>query len=587
MILNNKLRVSELDFASIKENLKSYLSTQTEFADYDYEASGMSILMDLLAYNTYYNSVMANYIANETYIDSAVKRDSVVSHAKSLGYIPKSIKSAKAKIGMVLQNALNNPAQLTMKAGTPFETTINENTYQFVTVDDVIAPLSGSTYDFGQFFIYEGKFQQNSYVAEGFKVEKFSLPNSEVDTTSIRVIVQESISSPNYAYYSLADSIIDVNSTSTVFFVQEGLNNLTEIYFGDDILGKQLSAGNIIHVTYVTSSGKVANGAKVFKLTGAIEGNSIVTIQTQEQAASGSDAENIESIRFNAMTYFGVQNRAVTADDCKALIMQNFNNVKNLVVWGGEKQIPPEYGKVIICIQPQNTEFLTDSEKAEVLDIIQKRAVANVSPRFLDPDYIDIEIDSKVYFDKFKNNKTNLELQNVVLDNIVEYADNYLGKFDDIFRFSLLSRIIDGSDYSILNNLTTFKMFKLFLPVIAQSNSMEFKFYNGITNVDSTGFYIDGLAEKVFLRNLNETIQLYYYNQDQTIKVVENSAGSVDLNSGIISIKPLIITNFDGNGIKIYATPIISDIFSKNNTIVRIQQENIKIGIYDDRTRNQ
>ncbi len=583
--LNSKIRVSELDFESIKTNFKSFMSAQSEFADYDFEASGMSILMDLLAYNTYYNSVLANYTANETFIDSAVKRDSVVSHAKALGYTPKAVKSSRAKLKMTLRNVMGEPSQLVMPAGTPFEATIKEDVYQFVTIDTTVAPVSDNEFTFDSFYVYQGIFQQNTFYANGDVVEKFTLPNPNVDVTSIRVYVRKSESDLDMVAYGHVDTIIDLNPESIVFFTQEGISNLTEIYFGDGILGKQLAAGNVVHVTYITSAGQVTNGCKVFKLTGAVEGNTNATVTTLEIASGGSDAEEIESIRFNAMTYFGVQNRAVTAEDSRALVMQKFSNIKDIIVWGGEKQTPPEYGKIFICVQPKNTDFLTTSEKEEITTIVKQRAVANISPKFVDPEFIDIELYADVYYDRFRNDKSTVDLKNIVVSDINDYANKFLNRFDSILRYSLVSKIIDSSDYSILSNLLKIKVYKSFLPVLFYQNIISFKFYNNITSIGSTGFYVEGLAEKVYVRNNGSIAQLYYYTATKELKIYKD-VGTVDLTNGTINLDPLLITKFDGSEIRLYATPYINDVFSKNNNITRLQSKNVFVNIYDDKIRS-
>jgi hypothetical protein len=591
---NSNIRVSDLDFASIKSNFIEYLKSQAEFADYDFQASGMSILLDVMAYNTYYNSVLANFVANETFIDSAVKRNSVVAHAKSLGYRPKSVKSAKAKIQLTLTNAVGEPNQLVMKAGTPFETTVREQTFQFVTLNDIKASVDNSAYNFGEFHIYQGQFQQNTFVASGKKAEKFTLPNAGVDSSSIRVVVQTSATVLDYAFYNPSDTVVDIDGDSNTFFIQEGISGKAEIYFGDGVIGKQLAAGNIITVTYITSLGQSANDAKVFKLTGTIEGNSVVSVSTIETASGGADPEDIDSIRFNATTYFGVQNRAVTAGDYRALILQNFQNVKNVVTWGGEKQVPPEYGKVFVCIQPKNTDFLTDSEKAEVSEIVRKRAVANVSVKFLDPEYIDIELTTSVFYDPVKNDKNTLDLQNSVITAISQYGDNYLGNFDNTFRYSQLSRIIDNSDFSILNNLTSFRVFKSFIPVLSEYNGIDFIFNNSMSPnvydpvVYSSGFYIAGATEKMFIKDNGLGILRLVYNDAAGVeRVYDANVGTVKYDVGSISTKSLDITEYDGNEIQIFIKPKINDILSKNNNIVRLQSKNVTVNILTDSTENR
>jgi hypothetical protein len=589
IIQNQNIRVSDLDFNSIKQSFKDFLATQGEFADYDFDASGMSVLMDILSYNTYYNSVMANYLANETFIDSAVKRDSVVSLAKTLGYRPKSSRSSKATLTMLLTQAAGEPDQLIMKTGTPFETTVRQQTYQFVTMNDVIAANNGGTYNFGTFDVWQGDYNINTYTAIGNAAEKFSLPNSNVDTSSIKVVVQTSASIYDYSYYQPADLIGDLTGDSKVFFIQEGLGYKTEIYFGDGVLGKQIQPGNIVIVTYVTTDGNLANDAKVFNLTGTIEGNNNVQIFTTSSAVGGASAESIDSIKFNATTYFGVQNRAVTANDYRALIQQNFQNVKNVVTWGGEKSDPPEYGKIFICIQPQNAQYLTTLEVKEIKDMMKLKSVANISPQFVNPDYIDVELSSVVYYDPIKSDKNSEQLKTNIKNQIATYADSYLGKFDTTFRYSQLSKVIDQTDYAILNNLTGIKVYKEVLPIINQDNLISFSFNNamvvdsGVSAFFSTGFSIPNYSQTVYMQDdKNGTVMTYYYDASGAKKIAQSNIGTVNYKTGRINLKKLVITDYLGSVLKLYMTPLKNDILSNNNNIVRIQQSNIVVSLIAD-----
>lgn len=583
LIKNSNIRVSDMDFDGIKTSLKDFLKNQGEFADYDFEASGMTILMDILAYNTYYNSVLANYVANETFIDSAVRRDSVVSLAKALGYRPKSARSAKARVGMTLTSAVGEPDSLVMKAGTPFDTVVKQQSYQFVTLNDVIASNANGTYDFGVFDLWQGTFQSNRFTATGASAEKFTLPNANVDTSSIVVVVQESTSNLNYNYYQPADVISDVTDTSKVFYIQEGLGNLTEIYFGDDTLGVQLAAGNVVIVTYITTDGAASNGAKVFNLAGMVEGNSLVQVSTYATASGGADAETIDSIRFNATTYFGVQNRAVTSNDYKLLIQQNFQNVKNVVTWGGEKSNPPQYGKIFICIQPQNAEFLTSSEIEEIKTLMKLKSVANIAPEFVNPIYIDCLISTEVIYDPVKNNNNSEQLKTLVYDRIMSYSNTYLGKFDSVMRYSQLTRLIDQSDPSIMNNLTDVKLYTDFLPVLNQPNDFTFSYNNAIAlhpssaSFYSSGFYMYGVPQLVYLRdNSKGVIEVHYYDVGGVSRTV-GDVGVIDYSTGKVSIPSLNVTDYHGNAIKLYMVPARLDAVSKQNTLVRIDADDITI----------
>ena len=370
-----KLEISELDFDGIKGNLKTFLSQQNEFTDYDFEGSGMSVLLDVLAYNTHYLGYNANMLANEMFMDSADLRSSVVSLAKQVGYTPTSSIAAKAIIDVVVNNA--SGASLTMSRGTKFTTTVDGQSYSFVNNADVsITPVSG-VYTFSSLSITEGSYLNYKYTASTSDIDqRFIIPNDNVDTTSLTVKVQESSSDSTTSTYTLANGITGLDNTSKVYFLQEVENGRFEVYFGDGALGTAIADGNIVIFDYVTCNRDAPNGASTFTLSGTIGGFSSVTITTINNANGGSDPESITSVKYNAPRDYTSQDRAVTADDYKVLVKSLYANAQAVQVYGGEDAEVPSYGKVYISIKAKSGSSLTETTKASIVQSLKKYAVA-------------------------------------------------------------------------------------------------------------------------------------------------------------------------------------------------------------------
>ena len=357
-----KLEISQLDFDGIKDNLKTFLSQQDEFTDYDFEGSGMNVLLDVLAYNTHYLGYNANMLANEMYLDSADQRSSVVSLAKQVGYTPKSAVSSTARIDVVVNNATG--ATVTMSRGTKFSTTVDGTNYSFVNNADVsISPVDG-VYKFSNLDIYEGTYLNYKYTANtSDKDQRFIIPNDNVDTTTLTVKVQESSSDSTTNTYKLATGITTLDSTSKVYFLQEVENGRFEVYFGDGVLGEAIADGNIVILDYITCNLDEPNGATSFTLNGTVGGFANVTITTLNNAANGDSPETIKSIKYNAPRDYTAQDRAVTADDYKVLVKSLYANAQSVQVYGGEDAATPDYGKVYISIKAKSGSNLTELTK--------------------------------------------------------------------------------------------------------------------------------------------------------------------------------------------------------------------------------
>jgi hypothetical protein len=456
----SNLRIAELDFDQIKTNLKTFLNAQTEFTDYDFEGSGLSTLLDVLAYNTHYNAYLANMVVNEMFLDSAVKRSSAVSIAKHLGYTPVSARGAVANLDIVVTNPSNLPASLTMDRYTPFTSTVDGTVFTFLTTEAKTAARVGSTYTFTDVDVTEGTLLSYSYVVSDITpAAKYEIPSEAVDTTTIKVSVQTSSSDTTTTTYSLSTDITGIDDTSEIYFLEQNPQGKYQIFFGDGVLGKSLTFGNIITIQYIVATGSVVNVSSTitqsFTAGTTIGGSSSIAITVNSNSTGGADAESITSIKFNAPRLFAAQNRAVTPDDYKALIYSKFPAAQTVSVWGGEDNNPPVYGKTYICIKPKDANKLTNQQKELIAsEILNPRSVVSITPEIVDPEYFNIKVTSFVHYNPKETSKTASQIETIVKNAILTYDENELQKFDGVLRYTKLTGIIDQSDPSIINNIT-------------------------------------------------------------------------------------------------------------------------------------
>ena len=510
MAVNDKrLRVTELDFDNIKQNLKTFLKAQNEFKDYDFEGSGMSILLDTLAYNTHYLGFNANMLANEMFLDSASLRSSVVSHAKTLGYEVTSARSPYATVNVRLTTPSNNK---TMSAGTAFTTNVGGTDYQFVTIADVTGNNSGSAVQFDSVNIYEGTYVTTKYVVDTADVDqRFLLRDANSDTSTLTVKVQTSSSNTSTTTYTKATDITQLSSSSTVYFLQETDSGLYEIYFGDGVVSKSLSDGNIVQLQYVITNKGETNGASTFSSPSSIDSVSSITVTTVASAIGGADAETLQSIKLNAPLDYAAQGRCVTVDDYKTFTRKLFPNTQAVSVWGGEDgsydtstgvSSNPEYGKVFISIKPTTGANLTTVQKSNLVAAFSPFKVASITPVIVDADTTFLILNITFNYDSTSTTSTKDELASLIFKTVSSYNISDLQEFNSSFRHSKLTGLIDGTDSSILNNTTTVTMGKFFTPVSA-STSYTLNFNNAFYNphashntgsggiISSTGFYLD------------------------------------------------------------------------------------------------
>ncbi len=591
-----KLEISELDFDGIKDNLKTFLTQQDEFRDYDFEGSGMSVLLDILAYNTHYLGFNANMLANEMYLDSADLRASVVSLAKQVGYTPKSSVSPIANIDVVVNGA--TASSLTMVRGTKFTSTVNGTSYSFVNNADVsIIPANG-VYTFSSLDIYEGVYLNYKYTASIADIDqRFIIPNDSVDTSTLTVKVQNSSSDSITNTYQLVDGITGLDSTSKVYFLQEVENGRYEVYFGDGVLGKKIEDGNIIILDYIVTNRNEANGASVFTLNGTIGGLSDVTITTNTNASNGTGAESISSIKYNAPRDYTAQDRAVTAEDYKVLVKGLYANAQAVQVYGGEDADPVAYGKVYISIKAKSGSNLTTLTKESIVQSLKSYAVASVTPVVIDPETTFLTLTTNFKYNSNLTTKAKSTLETNVLNTIISYNNETLENFTGMFRHSALTGLIDNTDTSILSNITKVKLYKFITPTLNEGLKYTLNFNNAFFNphsghntsgggiISSTGFKInnDLSASEHFLDDDGAgNIRVYYLNG--TVRVYTSSNyGTIDYTTGKIVLTSAHITsisNVDGavsTQIRIFATPDSNDIIPVRNQVLEIDTANSSV----------
>lgn len=454
---NTNLRVSELDFDSIKNNMKDFLRNQSEFQDYDFEGSAMSILLDVLAYNTHYMGFHLNMVANEMFLDTAQLRNSVISHAKLLGYTPRSTTGSTAYVDIqVTPPAGNNQGTLTLSKNTPFiSEAIDGVNYNFVTLESYTATKSSSnTFVFSDIVLKEG--EPITYVFtqdQSNPRQRFPIASGTIDTDTISVVVQVSQGNTTQQVYTLADDLTELGANSYVYFLDESENGSYTVYFGDGTIGKQLSNGNILQISYLDTNGDAGNKANVFTSANPIGGFTNVAISTVTKSAGGSPKESIEDIRFRAPIYYTTQNRAVTKNDYSLLLKRDYPNIDSISIWGGEEYEPPQYGKVFIAMKPAEGYVFTEQEKLSIInDIIATRSVLTVTPEIVDPDYLFLKLVVKIYYDPKKTTRTPEELKAAVRTSILAYRDETLESFNSVFRASKLHYALDSVDKSITSN---------------------------------------------------------------------------------------------------------------------------------------
>jgi len=604
MAINDKrLEVTEFDFDEVKSNLKIFLKAQDQFTDYDFEGSGMNILLDVLAYNTHYLGFNANMLANEMFLDSSSIRSSIVSHAKTLGYTPTSARASKAIVDVTLNTT---DSSLTMPAGTVFNTTVDGTTYKFSTITDVTKSNTGNSIPFTNTDIYEGTFITTRYTVDSSDIDqRFLLTDNRADTTTLTVKVQTSSSDSTTTTYIKTTDITQVTASSNVYYLQEVEAGLFEIYFGDGVIGSALSDGNIVVLTYVVSNKSLANGASLFTNAATIASVSDVATATVAAATAGSEPESLQSIKYNAPLSYASQGRCVTAEDYKVYAKQYFPNTKSVSVFGGEGGSfdtslgvvsTPEYGKVFIAIESTTGNNLTDTEKSTLITALSPFTVASITPVIVDTQTTNIILGITFQFDSSKTTETATSLASKINTTLRNYNTSNLAQFDGAFRHSKVTGLIDDTDTSITSNITTVTLAHNLAPTLntatAYTIQLNNKFYNPHSGhnsssggvLASTGFKVSGDTTNVQFfdddgaGNIRRYILVAGVRQYQ-----DNTAGTITYSSGEIKISSVNITSIENvdeaasTFIRLTVTPDSLDIIPVRNQILKIDFVNTSV----------
>ncbi len=538
-----QLNTTELDFKKIKDNLKSYLkNSDSSFKDYDFEGSGLNHLLDVLAYNTHYNAITAHMAVNESFLDTAQVRANVVSHAKLIGYTPKSASSSQAKISLKLKRDAGTNSAATLASGTLFTTSVNGVNYSFQTLAEVVSNRYNSTtgnFEFDEIDLYEGQSKTSKFFFNNSNNEKFSLPDNNIDTNTLKVIVKDSssaISSTTYTEFK-KESIVDSNST--IYYLNENYDGLYQIQFGNNSLGKQPIANSVIECTYLISNEREPNGAITFEGPSSFPANTSLAdsgaIVTTSNASGGASKESIESIQFNAPRSFISQNRAVTLSDYEVSVREAISDVQDIAVYGGQTLTPPQYGKVFISVKPQSGLYLTDGQKKIILNYLESKKIVTVIPEVVDADYTFIYVNVSTKYNSNNTSLTKAQLEGEIRESINTFNTTFLQRYGNNFRYSKLLTSIDNTNESISGTIAQVYAYKRqsLIPGSTSPLSVDFgfQFLGDVSQagsfISSTGWTFNSktyyLEDKPISGDNNKrTIERYYLN-DNNIKVTEKT----------------------------------------------------------------
>jgi hypothetical protein len=601
MATNTDLIVTGLDFDTIRGNLRDYIASKTEFADYDFSDSALGTLLDLLAYNTYYNAFYTNMAVNESFIDTAQLYDSVVSHAKALGYTPKSARGPVANVKIIFTNSIANTTfrSIRVPKDTIFTTIVNGATYKFVTPQTYTITANTSNGFADYIKIVEGEPLTHRFIYNRTSNTSFILPNEMVDTTSVAVSVSYG---GNNQTYTLGTDILSVNSSSKVYFVEADRQQKYKILFGDGVLGQQPATASVVEVSYRVCNAGKTNGSNNFSLVNTtLDGQTGISIVPIGRASGGSDIESIESIRFNAPRMYETQNRCVTSEDYKRILVDQNPDISALNVWGGEENDPPIYGKVFVAAKPKTGTLFSATRKEEILTKLNKYTVQSIDVQIVDPTYLYIVPTVNVRYNPSLTTKTAGELAAAVAQRIAMFEQNYLSTFGQSFRFSRFLDYLDSTDDAIQATDAQIRLRKTFTPNLNGLNSYSLNFNNSLQRL-GTKELISGVSRHpgygsitsstfTFAENTSYfddngfgTLRVYYPSTAGRLnRVYTNySAGTIDYDSGTISIVDFLPTAYTGESISIIAAPLNPNITPVRNQILLISQS--EVNIIDDNT---
>jgi hypothetical protein len=588
---------TNLDFDQIKESIKDYLRSNSNFSDYDFEGSNLATIIDVLAYNTYITSYNANMVSNEVFIDSATLRENVVSLARNIGYVPRSRNSAKASINFFVDTTVDStrPIAVTLKRGLVCTSrAFGITSYTFSILDDITVPVNNGIALFNDLIVYEGIYTTQSITVDpNTPNQRFILDNSYIDTTTIRVSVRDSATSTVSRKFTLANSLFEVESDSRVFFIQEIEDQRYELIFGDNIFGKKLDAGNIVEVSYIISNGASGNGISQFNYSGRLfdtndriitSGISLISINYPSQ--NGREIESVNSIKKYAPRIYASQYRAVTAKDYEAIVPQIYPESESVSAFGGEELSPPNYGKVFITIKPKNGPFVPSQVKDNLKDLLRKYSVAGIVPEILDLAYLYIEFDTKAYYNKDFSLSPD-KLRTSIIQNIKQYSEETFNSYGSRFKYSKFLKVIDDTNQAITSNITKITMRRDLRASLGSFSNYLICFGNSIYsnvkgfNIKSSGFLISGVSDTVYLSDIPNSdgktgkIVIFKLLDAENYKIIRSNAGKIDYEKGEINLFATNITNTsrisgEDNIIEISAIPLSNDIIGKQNLYIQL-----------------
>lgn len=587
MAANSAINVTSLNFDNIKESMKTYIASKPEFTDYNFEGSTISMLLDLLAYNTYQNAFYTSMVGNEMFLDSALLRDSVVSRAKMLNYVPRSARGASTTLTVEI-TPTGAPDSVTVAKDSEFSATIDGEAYKFVTPQSY--SFSSTDNYSGTITITEGRPVTHRFTVNTNSPVRYILPNENVDTTSITVDVQTSSSDASSVRYNLASDITEVQANSAVYFLQEVEDSQYEITFGDDVIGQAPVDGNIVIANYRICNGTDGNGISSFTSPSTLGGSSTFTTLVDAATSGGANNETIESIKFNAPKNYETQNRAVLAEDYKRLILRDNGDVQSISVWGGEENNPPIYGKVYISIKPTIGNTISSQRKTEITTELKKYNVLSIDPEFVDATFLYIRPTVEVRYDSKTTTLTGPQVQTKVLNAITNFESTKLGTFDNkTFRYSQFVKAIDAADSSIVSNLTTIQIEKRFVPSLTNSTTYNVSFNNALHNphaghryaISSSAFTYRGNTS-YFDDDGNGNLRIYYITGSNTRVYTNETAGVVNYRTGLVTINAFLPSAFVGSSLSIFADSADDDVNAIRNQILLIAGANVTL--IDDAT---
>ena len=592
---------TNLDFGDLRTQIKDYLRSNSEFTDFDFEGSNFSTLIDLLAYNSYITSYNTNMVVNEMFLESATLRENVVSLARNIGYVPRSARSARARISFDVDMSNTDARTLQILPGQVALGSVVNGNYIFSIPEQITVPVdSFGNVSFENMEIYEGVLLTSTYTVDTSQLnQRFILPNANIDTTTIRVKVTNQVTET----YSAYENLLNVGPESRIFLIQEIEDQKYEIKFGDNILGKRPTNGSLIEITYIVTNGTSGNGASSFVFSGRLKDNNLFDVTsgvslilTQSKSQGGDSIETVDSIKYFAPRIYSSQYRAVTANDYMSIIPSVYPNVESVTAYGGDELDPPEYGKVFISIKPRNGTFLSQVTKATILNSLKQYAIAGIRPEIIDLSYLYVEVDTTAYYNiNLSNNPESIRTK--VTNTLTSYANSKdVNTFGGRFKYSKLVGLIDDADKSITSNITKVKMRRDLIPELNTLATYELCFGNKIYrksggySVKSTGFYINGIPDVIYMADRPSTtdaesgVIFFFKLVNNEPAIIKNNAGKINYTTGeiLLDVVNIFGSTLTNGYIEVQAIPESNDIVGLKDLYLQLDVSGSVVNIIED-----